>query len=488
MATTPRTRPRLRAVRPEDVPLDWGREREMNALEALMWRAEADPRLRSTVCCLEELDAAPDWERLFAAHEWSTRLVPRFRQKVVEPALGVGYPAWVVDPDFDLHYHARRVRLPEGGGWGELLDHAAQIAATPFDRARPLWESVLFEGLPDGRAAWLLKLHHSTADGLGFVQVLAQLHSRQREHNPDKPQPLPPRPERLTPSQALARQMTDDVRAFPRFAQRGLGTALRAVTHPQRTVRDALRFGGSLQRVLGDTGASGSPLLRGRSLSWRWLALDVDFASLRAASKAADGTLNDAFIAALLGGFRRYHEHFGRSLDLMPIAIPVSVRKDDDAAGGNRFAGARLAAPAGIADPRERIAAIGQIVRSARAEPALDALGIIAPAMSRLPGQLISQVAGGLTKANDLQASNVPGIRDDVYLAGAKIERAYGFGPLPGCATMVTLVTHGATCCVSVNLDPAAVTDPERFGHCLIEGFEEVLALAPDPVPPTLRI
>ncbi|HEX6389103.1 MAG TPA: wax ester/triacylglycerol synthase domain-containing protein [Solirubrobacteraceae bacterium] len=486
MATT-RQRPELRALRPDDVPLDWGREREMNALEALMWRAEADPRLRSTVCCLEELDSTPDWDRLFAAHEWSTRLVPRFRQRVVEPALGVGAPAWVVDPNFDLHYHARRVRLPEGAGWRELLDHAVQIAATPFDRARPLWESVLFEGLPDGRSAWLLKLHHSTADGLGFVQVLAQLHSRQREHNPDKPQPLPPRPEELTSSQALARQVADDVRAFPAFVQRGVGGALRSLAHPQRSVRDALRFGSSLQRVLGETGATGSPLLRGRSLSWRWLALDVDFASLRAASKVGEGTLNDAFLAALLGGFRRYHERLGRPIELMPIAIPVSVRKEGDAAGGNRFAGARLAAPVDIVDPVARIAAIGKIIRTARAEPALDALGFIAPALSRLPGPVISQLAGGMTKANDLQASNIPGIRDDVYLAGAKIERAYGFGPLPGCATMVTLVTHGSTCCVSVNLDPAAVTDTELFGRCLLEGFEEVLALAPDPVPPTLR-
>jgi WS/DGAT/MGAT family acyltransferase len=486
MSTT-HERPPLRALRPDDVPLDWGREREMNALEALMWRAEADPRLRSTICSLEELDATPEWDRLLAAHDWSTRLVPRFRQRVVEPALGVGLPAWSVDPDFDLHYHARRVRLPEGAGFRELLDAAVQIAMTPFDRARPLWEGVLFEGLPGGRSAYLLKLHHSTADGLGFVQVLAQLHSRQREHNPDKPQPLPPRPEHLTPSQALARQLQDDARALPGMVGRNVGGALRALSHPQRSAREALRFGSSLQRVLGGSSADGSPLLRARSLSWRWLALDVDFASLRAASKAAGGTLNDAFIAALLGGFRRYHEQLGRPIEQMPIAIPVSVRKADDAAGGNRFAGARLAAPVAIADPAERIQAIGKIVRAARAEPALDALGFIAPALSRLPGPLISQLAGGMTKANDLQASNVPGIRDDVYIAGAKIERAYGFGPLPGCASMITLVTHGSTCCVAVNVDPAAVTEPERLGRCLLEGFEEVLALAPDPQPPTLR-
>ena len=71
-------------------------------------------------------------------------------------------------------------------------------------------------------------------------------------------------------------------------------------------------------------------------------------------------------------------------------------------------------------------------MRSARGEPAVDASALVAPPLSRLPGPLISQLAGGLTKANDLQASNVRGILEDVYIAGAKIERAYPFGPLPG--------------------------------------------------------
>jgi hypothetical protein len=131
--------------------------------------------------------------------------------------------------------------------------------------------------------------------------------------------------------------------------------------------------------------------------------------------------------------------------------------------------------------------AIGALVKGARAEPALDALGFVAPGLARLPGPVISQMAGSLTKSNDLQASNVPGIRDEVYLAGARIERAYGFGPLPGCATMVTLISHGDQCCIAVNLDPAAVTDPERFARCLEEGFGEVLSLAPDTRPLTRR-
>jgi diacylglycerol O-acyltransferase / wax synthase len=480
-------RPDLKALRPEDRPLDWGTEREMNGVEALMWRAEADPRLRSTICGLEELDTTPDWDRFLAAHEWGTRLVPRFRQRVVEPALGMGVPAWVVDPDFDLHYHVRRVRLPDGATFADLMSAAEQIAMTPFDRARALWEAVLFEGLPDGRAAYFLKLHHATTDGLGSVQLLSQLHSRTREPNPEKPQPLPPEPEQASPVSALTEQLAQQAAELPGLVAGHAAGAARALADPLGTARGALRFGGSLRRVLAEPDASGSPLLRARSLSWRWMAWDVAFADLRGASKAAGGSLNDAFLAALLGGFRRYHEELGRPVERIPIAIPVSVRREGDAAGGNRIAGARLAAPVAIEDPVERIAAIGALVRDARGEPALDALGLIAPGLARLPGPLISQLAGGLTKSNDLQASNVPGIREDVYIAGAKIVRSYGFGPLPGCATMITLVSHGDRCCVAANVDPAAVTDPELFSRCVADGFDEVLALIPDPEPTVRR-
>lgn len=466
-------------------PGAWGQAREMNALEALMWRAEGDPRLRSTICSLEVLDRAPDWDRLLAAHDWATRLVPRFRQRVVEPALGLGMPTWVVDRDFDLHYHVRRMRIPEGGDWWDVLRMAEQIAMTPFDRARSPWEAVLIEGLPDGKAAFLLKLHHATTDGLGAVQLLSMLHSPTREPNTEKPQPLPPEPERTTPTDVLVRQLAKDAGGLPGTIAGAVGGALGRLRRPDRAAREAARFASSMQRVLADPDVPGSPLLADRSLSWRFATLDVPFAPLRAASKTVGGSLNDAFLAAVLGGYRRYHEEFGAPIDRIPIAIPISIRREDDAAGGNQFAGARFAAPAAIVDPAERMQVIGAMIRRARAEPAIAALGLVAPALSRLPAPLISQLAGNMTKANDLQASNVPGIREPRYLAGALIEKAYPFGPLPGCAAMITLVSHLDGCCIGLNMDPAAITDEERFVRCIQEGFDEVLALAPEA--PTAR-
>lgn len=462
---------------------EWGTSRELDAFEAIMWRAEADPRLRSTVCSLEELDCAPAWERLVAAHEWGTRMVPRFRQRIVEPAFGLGAPEWVIDPEFDLSYHLRRVGLPEGASFSDLLETAAQVAMTPFDRARPPWEAVLFEGLPGGRAAYLLKLHHAATDGIGALQLLTSMRSRQREGNPDKPQPPEPTPGRASSVDALTRQAVRDARGGL-AALRGTAAQLR---RPAHAVVDAVRFGNSMRRVMADPPTEGSPLLAGRSLSRRFLALDVAFADLRAASKAGGGSLNDAFLAALLGGFRRYHEELGVPIETMPIAIPVSVRRPDDPAGGNRIAAVRLAGPVGIADPAERMRAIREMVLAARDEPALEGMLLFAPALSRLPPPVMAKLAGRITKSTDLQATNVPGLREDIYLAGARVERLYGLPPLPGGASMASLVSHGDTCCIAVNLDPAAITEPDRFARCLQEGLTEVLALYPGAGPVVLK-
>jgi WS/DGAT/MGAT family acyltransferase len=454
----------------------------MSEFEALMWRVESDPRLRSTMLGVYVLDCEPDWDRLLAAHEWGSRLIPRFRQRVVDPPLHLGMPAWTTDPDFDLSYHVRRVRLPDPGGFDQVLELAEQVAMTPFDRARSPWEAVLVEGLEGGRAAYFLKMHHSLTDGQGGVQMLSLLHSRKREPSPDKPMPDPPEPERATPLSVLAEQAAERARSAPReagaAAVRAVRLAAGALTRPAALAGGGLRFGRSLTRVLAPPPAKPSPLLSGRSLSWRFGALEVGLDELKHAAKAADGSLNDAFIAALLGGFRRYHEHHDAELGELPMAMPISLRRGDHPMGGNRFAGARFAAPAGERDPAERIQLIHDFVLTARAEPALDALALLAPAMNRMPTPVVTRWYLAQTTKLDLQASNVAGIPYSVYMAGAKIERLFPFGPLPGCAVMATLVSHDGTCCIGINCDPAAVTDPELFFDCLQEGLDEVLALS----------
>ena len=168
---------------------DWSTAPRMNELETLMWRSERHPWQSSTLTSVMLLDCVPDWQRLVAAHEWSTTLISRSRQRVIEPVLPVGLPAWVADENFDLEYHLQRARLPFGTDLKDLLSFAESFALRPLDRTRPLWESVLVDNLDGGRAAYILKFHHSLTDGVGATQLLSSVQSRTREPTPDKPLP-----------------------------------------------------------------------------------------------------------------------------------------------------------------------------------------------------------------------------------------------------------------------------------------------------------
>jgi hypothetical protein len=215
-----------------------------------------------------------------------------------------------------------------------------------------------------------------------------------------------------------------------------------------------------------------------RGGGWHFELLEVPLDELKAGAKAAGGSLNDGFLAAVLGGFRRYHERHGAEVATLPVGIPISLRTQDDPQGGNRFTGARFAAPMAESDPAVRVQAVREFVLTARAETASDAVSLLAPALGWLPAPVLGAVSGRLTSANDVQVSNVPGIPHPVYIAGSRITRMYPFGPLPGCAAMITLISHDGTCCIGINVDPAAVARPQVLVECLQEGLDEVVALA----------
>jgi diacylglycerol O-acyltransferase / wax synthase len=122
------------------------------------------------------------------------------------------------------------------------------------------------------------------------------------------------------------------------------------------------------------------------------------------------------------------------------------------------------------------------MVLTARAEPAINALNAIAPLLARAPTELITALAS-MASSNDVQASNVPSHTQPTYIAGAKVLRMCPFGPLPGAAMMVVMVSQAGTCFVGVNYDTASVTEHDLFARCLREGFSEVTALGRGPRP-----
>jgi diacylglycerol O-acyltransferase len=455
--------------------------REVEPVDYLMYRGELDPRTRSSMMSVEILDRA-DWDRLWEDLDRASRVVLRLRQRIVAPMLPISRAQWVIDPDFDLGYHVRRVRAPEPGTLRQILDLAQSFYATPLDMSRPLWEAILVEGVEaeGGQAALLWKLSHSITDGVGGVELDRQIRSYER--HPDRgPTPPLPIPQDVSSTDLTRTAVTRLPFAIARETVRrtagAFGAGGRALRHPPDAINGVARFAGSLGRMMGPPPVEPSPLLRRRSLNRRFETADVSLDSLRRAAKDNGASVNDAYIASLCGALRLYHERLGVPVDAVPLAMPVSLRSGDDPAGGNRWAGVRIPAPVGEPDPVKRMETIREHVITGKSEPAINALSAVAPVLARLPMQVVAALAGDGAMA-DVQASNVPGHAQDTYIGGGKVLRNYPFGPLPNAAMMVVMLSHVGRCYVGINYDTASVTEHELFAQCLSEGFEEVTGAA----------
>lgn len=456
-----------------------GRAEELSPVDYLMHRGEAHPATRSAFLGVELLDRTADWSRLREAMDRASRVVIRMRQRVVVPPILVTPPRWVVDPDFDLDYHLRRIALPAPGTLRQLLDLAEVTLASPLDTSRALWEAVYVEGLEGGRAALLSKFSHAITDGLGGIALFEQVYDTEREPAP-RPMPPLPIPRDLTGTDLLR----DGLRQLPETALtagvkllgRTAGNVGRLIAAPVPTVAQAIGFANSARRVLGPPPTSPSPLLRRRSLVSRTFVLEVPLADLRAAGKAAGGSVNDAYLAALSGGLGRYHEALGVPVGELSLALPVSLRTADDPAAGNRITSVTIAAPAGEPDPAERIRLVREQVIAGRSEPALDVLDRIAPVLTLLPDAALETVAARVTAA-DIQASNVPGYGQETFLAGARVDRQYGMGPLPRVAMMAVLISRAGICTVTCRYDTASFAASGELEKSLQLGFDEVIDL-----------
>jgi WS/DGAT/MGAT family acyltransferase len=449
--------------------------------DAFTWNMEADPLLRSTIVAVTRYASAPDWDRLLDRVERATRLQPTFRSLLRPTPFGLATPRWQLDPDFDLDWHVQRVAAASPGAFDDVLHLARQMGMQAFDPARPLWQFTLVEDLDDGGAALILKVHHSLTDGIGGIQISQHVVDLDPDVDPSTLGPLPPVPRTSpVPFGALGRTAEAVAWDVAQFARVGRDVAVATPRAALATVRDPLgaarsvgAAAGSAWRTVRPISTTLSPVMRERRLQWHYDTLDVPLAGLKAAGAAAGGTVNDAFLAGVTGGLRRYHEAHDADVDELRLTMPISIRSDTDAEGGNHVTLARFAVPVGIVDPIARMTAIDELCGAQRREPAMGFVNAIAGVLNLLPSPII----GGMLKHVDFLASNVPGLDIPVWLAGAPLQAFYAFGPTLGSSANITLMSYAGTCNIGITTDAGAITDPDRFTDCLRAGFAEVLAV-----------
>ena len=451
----------------------------MRQNDAFTWYMENDPQLRSTVVGIAWLGATPVWEDLVQRLDRATRGIPAFRQRLVEIPGRLATPRWTMDANFDLTWHLRRVDAPAPHGRDEVLALAALAAMTAFDHTRPLWEFTLVGGLEGGGAALIMKMHHSLTDGVGGVQLALALFDVVADQAPDGPLPDAPAGEEIAGRRLMTQVLADRAArvrdGLLQAARRAPGATAGVVRHPLGTGGDVIETARSIGRTVRPLPAVLSPVMTQRGPGRVLHTITVGLDELKAAGAAAGGTLNDSFMAGITGGLRRYHEHHGATVDELTVTLPISIRKADDAPGGNRITLQRLRVPLRMADPASRIRAIGASCRAARAERSLPFTDAIAGALNFVP----TTVVGNMLKHVDFLASDVTGFPDPIYLCGAPVTGYYAFGPTIGAALNVTLFSYAGTCCIGINVDTTAVADHEFLVECLSEGFAEVIGVAP---------
>jgi WS/DGAT/MGAT family acyltransferase len=455
-------------------------ENRMSDADALMWTIEKDPLLRSTITSVAVLDQSPDRDRLVESLDRATRLVPRLRQRVVANPMSIAPPRWEFDPNFDIAYHLRWMKAPGDGGLRALLDVAQPIAMQGFDRARPLWEFVVVDGLAEGRAGLIIKVHHAITDGVGAVKIAMHLFDLERDVSLDRgPMPEEPTIHVMNQLERVRDALDHERRRQTGIARRSAASITTAAAGAAADAPGALRQLGatvaSIGRMLAPATTPLSPIMTGRSLSVHFETITVPLAELKSAAKKAEGKLNDAFVAGITGGLRRYHQKHGADVEALRMSMPINIRNDDTAdLAGNQFAPARFTIPIAIDDPIDRMRATRELVAQQRGEPALSLAAPLAGILYRLPASATTGVFGSLLRGIDFVTSNVPGVPIPVYFGGARMEAQFAFGPMSGSATNITLLSYLDEVQIAVNTDPAAIPDPQVFLACLLEGIDEI--------------
>lgn len=466
---------------------DPGSER-MSDLESLMWTLESDPYLSSNFANISFFDRAPDQERLRRRLWRASRVVPRLRRRVV-PGFGPVTPAWHDDPDFDLDHHLRWVTLPPGAVDADALALATDLALAPFDTERPLWEFTVIDGLPDGRAAMVQKLHHTITDGKGGIRMSLEFIDLERD-GPEPP-PVddgPPPPSRSTSPPALAaaliRNAEQAVRQFQGRAGSLAGSLTTSVRHPTQLATALAGVPGesaatvrSLVRQFGVVGSHRSPLWTDRSLQRELLVFDVPLDRIQQTARALGGSVNDVFVAAAAGGAGRYHRSRGSDVDELRMTMPVSTRTDRTS-GGNAFSPTRVLVPL-AADPRTRFGEIHDRLAVTKTERTLGLLSSLAGVAKVLPRPVLVRLARQQVMTVDFTTSNLKAAPFDLYIAGALMHHNYPIGPVMGTAWNLTTMSYRGKLDLGLHVDTAAVPDPALLAADISDAFDELLDLAP---------
>jgi WS/DGAT/MGAT family acyltransferase len=286
--------------------------------------------------------------------------LPRLRQRLLRPPLGLGTPFWVDDETFDVRRHVDRVTLPSPGTDAEMRALAGELLAPPLDRRKPLWELTLVDGFAEDRFAIVYKTHHAMADGISAVDIGMLLF----DVAPDAPEPGPEepwRPERTPSHTGLGVRAATGMLATLRRLARWLTRAAKDPGDASRRAGEGLAglWEVTFNLLRAAPRVPINPRGVGPRRDFAWATFDLP--EFKRIKNALGGTVNDVSLAVATGALRAWFAESGEKTDGLELKalVPVSIRTvDEHGELGNKLTAMRGPLPVGIADPAERLAVI----------------------------------------------------------------------------------------------------------------------------------
>lgn len=416
----------------------------------------------------------------------------RFRQKAVDTPAGA---AWQDDVHFDLDWHVQLAALP-GRGEGRrrpekngkdgaekraLERFVSQLASSPLDKHRPLWQFHLVERY-DGGSALVARLHHSYADGIALVQVLLSLTDTDRDASKGKDLAKA----WLKHDGADVARRVGAMERYTKLGGRMFEKGMEMYRDPTLAAMLAKEGGEIARELVHALALADDPpsMLRGRlgvSKRVAW-AEPIDLEEVKAVGRACDCTVNDVLMAAAAGALRDYMIERGDDVDGMTLraTVPVNLRPLEHAKKlGNHFGLVFLDLPVGEDNPvrrLERVADCMSQLKSSRqaivAYGLLAALGMAPQPLQELALELFSRKATAV-------ATNVPGPQQPLYMAGCRLREMMFWVPQTGSIGVgVSIMSYNGRVHFGLIADARLIPDPDAVIRRFGAEFEKLLFLA----------
>jgi diacylglycerol O-acyltransferase len=431
------------------------------------------------------LEGPLDYARLLETIEQRFLTFRRFRQKAVDSASGAH---WVLDEDFDIRCHVRRTALPGAADQAELEILVSELASTPLDASRPLWQFHVVENYVDGPVL-LIRIHHCIADGIALVQVFLSLTDPTPQSRPSARKPEVWKKRRAKEAKVFQRLLDPAIEGLDfakHLGQRLFKEGGKIVKNPAVVGSYATEVSEITRELAHSLTLEDDPVTRfkgrlGTRKKVAW-AEPLPLDEVLAVSKAFGCTVNDVLIAAVTGALRRYMISKGDSpgdLKDIRVTVPVNLRPLEHALDlGNHFGLVFLSLPLSMESPLERMYAINErMIELKSSKQATVSLGFLAT-LGMGPSAVQKPVLEMLSQKATAVLTNVPGPQQPLFLAGSKMKEMMFWVPQNGNIGMgISILSYNGKVFFGLISDHRLVADPSEIISRFKGEFEKLLYL-----------